>query len=82
MYVGAIIFSDDNFSITNKNCPGFLKSYTFQDEYEANLAWAIWLQYSKKSEKLPSGIRSAEGHAFQWIIKAIFRIIGIKSEWM
>ena len=36
-----VYLSENNFQIGNETCPGFLKSCSFQDEYEANLAWAI-----------------------------------------
>ena len=62
-----IIFKDDYFWITNEECPRFLTTYRFDDEYEANLAWAIWLQFSKKTKKF------TEMSTFPWILKAIFR---------
>ena len=70
-----IIFNKEGYFITNEECPGFLASYQFQDEYEANLAWAVWLQYSKITK------RNTKFAPYQWIFKAVIRVIGIKSVW-
>lgn len=70
-----IIFKNGEYFITNTECPGFLASYCFQDEYEANLAWAVWLQYSKITK------RNTNFAPYQWIFKAVVRVIGIPSKW-
>ena len=51
-----IIFDDNYFKLSSEKFPNFLKSYGFQDEYEANLAGAVWLQYSKKAKKDEHGL--------------------------
>lgn len=71
-----IHFDDGNFFIKNIETPGFLSSSIFQDEYEAQLAWSIWLQYSK--DKSQSDINQGE---YQNILKMTFRLIGVKSKW-
>lgn len=70
-----IIFNGTGFQINKYEIPGHIRSLEFQDEYEANLIYAAWLQYTKKDKE-------ANYNTFQWIIKAIFRIIGVTSKWM
>lgn len=76
-----VIFNDGYFSITNETAPPHIRSLAFQDEYEANFIWASWLQFTKFETKTPSNTLNGNYNQFQWIIKALFRIIGVASRW-
>ena len=62
------------YQISNADCPGFLKAYGFQDEFEASLAYSLWLQFSKGKE-------NPNYNEFQWVLRATFRIVGTPSVW-
>ena len=62
-------FKDGGFYVANMFAPSYLRSCHFQDEFEANLAYAIWLQFSKIIKEFPSI------NEYLWILKIITDLI-------
>ena len=72
-----IKFDNGFFYLQNEHLPSYVKSLGFQDEFEACMAFGIWMQYVKSKKEAEINYNE-----FQWILKMSFRLVNVKSNWI